>query len=81
MFMDSDGSVHIYETSKPLDEQPKEPQYRYVQVSIDEVIQNYGRKTYYHEEDGYDGLMMVYADTRFKISDLVEARFYKREEF
>lgn len=81
LFTDTDGSVHIFETSKPLDEQPKEPQYRYVQVSIDEVIQNYGRKTYYHEEDGYDGLMMVYADTRFEISDLVKARFYKREEF
>lgn len=80
LFTDTDGNVHIYETSKPLDE-PKEPQYRYVQVSIDEVIQNYGRKTYYHEEDGYDGLMMVYADTHFKISDLVKARFYKREEF
>lgn len=81
LFMDSDGSVHIYEVSKPLDEQLEEPRYRYVQVTLDEVIQNYGKKTYYLEEDGYDGLMMVYADTRFKISELVKVRFYKREEF
>lgn len=81
LFTDTDGNVHIYETSKPLDEQPKEPRYSYVQVTLDEVIQNYGRKTYYLEEDGYDGLMMVYADTRFKIGDLVKVRFYKREEF
>lgn len=81
LFTDTDGYVHIYETSKPLDEQQKEPRYRYVQVTLDEVIQNYGKKTYYLEEDGYDGLMMVYADTRFKISELVKVRFYKREEF
>lgn len=81
LFTDTDGNVHIYETSKPLDEQPEEPRHRYVQVTLDEVIQNYGRKTYYLEEDGYDGLMMVYADTRFKIGDLVKVRFYKREEF
>lgn len=80
LFTDTDGNVHIYETSKPLDE-PKEPQYRYVQVTLDEVIQNYGESAYYLEEDGYDGLMMVYADTRFKIGDLVKVRFYKREEF
>lgn len=80
LFMDSDGNVHIYETSKPLDE-PKEPQFRYVQVSVDEVVKEFGRQTYYFEEKGYDGLLMVHTDTRFQIDELAETRFFRREEF
>lgn len=84
LFMDSDGNVHIYETSKPLDEQPKEPQYRYVQVSIDEMLSDYvsnGEK-YYYEDENDSSLQMVWANTpQFTIDTLVETRFYKREEF
>ncbi|MRC99733.1 hypothetical protein GH856_27130 [Bacillus thuringiensis] len=80
LFMDSDGSVHIYEVSKPLDEQPKEPEFRFVQVGVDEVLRELARGTYYYEEDGYDGLLKVYVDTRFKMGELAETRFFRREE-
>lgn len=81
LFMDSDGSVHIYEVSKPLDEQPKEPEFRYVQVDFDEVVQELTRGTYYYEADGYDGLLKVYVDTKFNMGELAEMRFFRREEF
>ena len=81
LFIDSDGSVHIYEVSKPLDEQPKEPEFRYVQVDFNEVVQELTRGTYYYEADGYDGLIKVYVDTRFKMGELAEMRFFRLEEF
>lgn len=83
LFMDSDGSVHIYEVSKPLDEQQKEPQYRYVQVSVDEMLKDYvwdGEK-YYYEDENDSSLQMVWANTpQFTIDTLVETRFFRREE-
>lgn len=83
LFMDSDGSVHIYETSKQLDE-PKEPQYRYVQVSVDEVLKDFNRNVsaYYYETDDYEGLRLLWdCSPKFTIDELIETRFYKREEF
>lgn len=84
LFTDTDGNVHIYETSKPLDEQPEEPRYRYVQVSIDEMLSDYvanGDK-YYYEDENDSSLQMLWATTpMFTIDQLGETRFYKREEF
>lgn len=84
LFQDTDGNVHIYETSKPLDEQPEEPRYRYVQVSIDEMLSDYvanGDK-YYYEDENDSSLQMLWATTpMFTIDQLGETRFYKREEF
>lgn len=84
LFTDTDGNVHIYETSKPLDEQPKEPQYRYVQVSVDEVLKDFNRNVsaYYYETDDYEGLRLLWdCSPKFTIDELIETRFYKREEF
>ena len=84
LFMDTDGNVHIYETSKPLYEQPKEPQYRYVQVSVDEVLKDFNRNVsaYYYETDDYEGLRLLWdCSPKFTIDELIETRFYKREEF
>ena len=83
LFTDTDGNVHIYETSKPLDE-PKEPQYRYVQVSVDEVLKDFNRNVsaYYYETDDYEGLRLLWdCSPTFTIDELIETRFYKREEF
>lgn len=83
LFMDSDGNVHIYETSKPLDEKPKEPQYRYVPVNVGQVIEHAddNENTYYYEDDGYTGLLRLWTDSRFTIDEFAKMRFYKREEF
>lgn len=84
LFTDTDGNVHIYETSKPLDEQPEEPRYRYVQVSIEEVVKDYktNGKVYYYEDATEDALNLIWADDpMFTIEELSETRFYKREEF
>lgn len=83
LFTDTDGNVHIYETSIPLDEQPKEPQYRYVPVTVGQVIAHAddNENTYYYEDDGYTGLLRLWTDSRFTIDEFTKMRFYKREEF
>lgn len=82
LFQDTDGSVHIVQVSKPLE--TKEPRYRYVEVSIDEMLRDYvanGEKYYYEDEED-SALRMLWATTpTFTIDQLGETRFYKREEF
>lgn len=83
LFMDSDGSVHVYEVSKPLDEQPKEPEFRYVQVSVDEVLKDFNSNVsaYYYETDDYEGLRLLWdCSPKFTIDELIETRFFRREE-
>lgn len=77
LFQDTDGSVHIVQVSKPLE--TKELRYRFVPVTLDDALAN-SENTYY-EDDGYDGLLRLYKDTRFTIEELTKTKFYKREEF